>query len=587
MIEFNRGEIQQYYRTRVPGLKLVQGKLRAPCPIHQGKDPNFAIDAETGRWYCHSQCSRGGDLMKLEMELTGADFIRAKKEVFQMLGRPAIRYEDRDAEAFYDYTDEHGKVLYRVVRLHGVAKKEFVQRRPDPEQKSGWRSGLGGARLVPFRLPELLKAQVVAITEGEKDVLNLMRAGWTATTNNGGAEHFHESLAPHFAGRDVVIFPDNDEKGRRHAQKVAALLHPVATQVRIVELPDLPLAGDVSDYLATGKTGEDLKALAQDAEVWSPDWNFKTAIPHENDRYLRTFAEAVAEAGGYQKFWKSLEVEGIPTPFSQLTQSLGGLRDGEVYVLGANQGAGKTSLMLQFVIAALAERYGVLIFSMEMTHRDVFQRLAAIDARVDLAQFRRLKRTSPTSEKLADCEHRLLDSSAKFSRAPLRVSTKSAVTPEFLTRESQRIKERGKVDLVIVDHMQLMGVTGRVRSDYEKFTAISRETKGIAMELGVPLILVSQTSRLNTHDRRAELEVSDLRGSGAIEEDAAAVMLLYYDSDDFKLAKSQPERMRNGPLRAWLKLGKNRFGPQNTYAYLNHFKALTRFDLIEQQEIAA
>jgi len=152
-----------------------------------------------------------------------------------------------------------------------------------------------------------------------------------------------------------------------------------------------------------------------------------------------------------------------------------------------------------------------------------------------------------------------------------------------LTEESTRIKARSKVDLVIVDHMQLMSSTGKIRSDYEKFTAISRATKGIAAELGVPLLLISQTSRSNSSDKRWELEVSDCRGSGAIEEDAACVLLLYYDGEDFKAAKAEPDggRLKRGPIKTWLKLGKNRYGPQGTYTQLNHFKAYTRFDLVD------
>ncbi len=144
-----------------------------------------------------------------------------------------------------------------------------------------------------------------------------------------------------------------------------------------------------------------------------------------------------------------------------------------------------------------------------------------------------------------------------------------------------RVKSRAQIGLVVVDHMQLMGTTGKSKSDYEKFTAISRATKGIASELGVPLLLISQTSRMNAHDRRGELEVSDLRGSGAIEEDAAVVMLLYYDQEDFQAAKadSTGERMKRGPIKAFLKLAKNRYGVSGTYEQLNHYKAMTRFDL--------
>lgn len=578
MIEFTESEISTYYRSRVPGLKLIQGKMRGPCPIHNGTDLNFSADSSTGQAYCHSQCSRGWDVISLEMEISALDFVKAKAEVFQIVGRPKDNWQDRDIQATYDYTDENGAVLYQVVRKIG---KKFSQRRPVSGHPGQWQWGLGDAQPVPFQLPKVSPTDVVFIVEGEKDALALTRAGLVATCNNGGAGNFKPALVPYFAGKHVAIFPDNDEPGRKHAEAVAGLLAPVAASVRVVEIPDLPLKGDVSDYLATGKTGADLRALCRTAQIWTSEFAFAAEVPHENDRYLRTFGQLVADAGGFDGFWKSLEIEGLPTPFDSLTRKLGGMRPGEVYVLAANQGQGKTSLGLQFAISALERKSGVLVFSMEMGHRDVFQRIAAIDARVDLSQYRKLKRFHDDVPLLIEAENALKRSTEKFSRSPLYVSTRSGVTPEFLTEEALRVKARAKIDLVIVDHMQLMSATGKPRSDYEKFTAISRATKGIAAELNVPLLLISQTSRANSMDRRTELEVSDLRGSGAIEEDAAVVLLLYYDAEDFKLAKADPERMKRGPIKSWLKIGKNRYGPQGTYEELNHFKSLTRFDVSE------
>jgi KaiC/GvpD/RAD55 family RecA-like ATPase len=581
-MEFSPSEVSSYYASRVPGLaQRNQREWRCACPVHNGKDQNFSVDPATGMAMCHSQCGHGWDIISLEMEIFALDFVKAKAAVFALLGRQLPDWQDRDVEATYDYTDATGKVLYQVVRKTG---KRFMQKRPaDGGSGGGWLWGLGKIEPVPYRLQRVAEADAVAVVEGEKDVQALERAGWVATCNNGGAGNFKPELALHFAGKHVAIFPDNDEPGRKHAESVAGLLSPVAASVRIVEIPDLPLKGDVSDYLASGKTGADLRRLAREAQEWTPEWAFTALVPHENDKYLRTFSQSVQDFGGVDQFWKSLEVEGVPTPFESLTRSLGGLRDGEVYILAANQGAGKTSLALQFGITALEKRIGLLVFSMEMSHQNIFQRMAAIDARVDLSEYRRLTRFDPDSSERAAAYRELKDSTARFSRSPLYVTTKSGVTPEFLLEESMRVKARAKIGLVIVDHMQLMSTTGRAKSDYEKFTSISRATKGIASELGVPLLLISQTSRANSSDRRSELEVSDLRGSGALEEDAAAVMLLYYDKDDFDLAKGDPtgERLKNGPLKTMLKLGKNRYGAQGTYMELNHFKAYTRFDVAD------
>jgi replicative DNA helicase len=583
MIDFTRAEIAEFYRQRVPDLKPQRnGDLRAPCPVHIGKDLNFSVDAATGLCQCWSQCSKGWDMIGLEMELSGLDFVKAKAKVFSIVGRPLPHYDERDIESTFNYTDESGKVLYQVVRKTG---KRFMQRRPDPARPGHWIWGLESAMPVPFNLAKLAispKDTVVAITEGEKDAINLTQAGWLATCNNGGAEHFRPELAKWFDQRHVAIFPDNDDPGRKHAESVAKLLSGVAASVKIVEIPDLPVKGDITDYLRSGKTADDLYELYANAQEWTPEWKFSSAIPHENDKFLRTFDQFVRESGGHEGFWKTIEIEGLPTPFDSLTRNLGGLHPGEVYVIAANQGQGKTSLALQFAITTLERRHGVLIFSMEMSHRDVFQRIAAIDARVDLQLFRRLRKYGEDAILLAQYEEALLASTGKFRRSPLFVSTKNAVTPEFLTEEAARVKGIAKIDLVIVDHMQLMGTAGKPKSDYEKFTGISRATKGIAAELGVPLLLVSQTSRANANDKRSELDVSDIRGSGAIEEDAAAVMLLYYDGEDFRQAKIEnADRLKRGPIKSWLKLGKNRYGPQGTYLPLNHFVAQTRFDLID------
>jgi replicative DNA helicase len=131
--------------------------------------------------------------------------------------------------------------------------------------------------------------------------------------------------------------------------------------------------------------------------------------------------------------------------------------------------------------------------------------------------------------------------------------------------------------------MQLMGADTSTRGEYEKFTAISRAMKYTASEVNVPLLLVSQTSRSNSRERRSELDVADLRGSGAIEEDAAGIFLLFEDRDDGDAAKREPDgngqtRYTTGPVRTWLKIAKNRYGVQGAYMMLRHQKSETRFE---------
>lgn len=572
-MEFTRSEVEIYYSQRLPRLKQRGREWRGACPVHGGKDDNFAVQAETGAWFCHSACNRGGDVISLEMELQSVDFVKAKATVFDLIGRPKPNWEDRDIEATYDYTDAAGNLLYQVVRKTG---KKFSQRRPG--ENGRWIWGLGKVSPVPFQLPIIADAELIAICEGEKDCLRLRRAGIVATCNNGGAGNFRPELALYFAGKRVAIFPDNDEPGRKHAKAVAAILAPVARSIRIVEIPGLPLKGDVSDFLMSSGTIERLLELYEAADDWSEEWDYRTEVPHENDKYVRTFSQFVTDIGGLQEFWNLPVMEGAPTPFSRLNERLGGgLRPGEVYVIGANQGQGKTSLGLRFIVHALRNRRCALLFSMEMGHRDVFQRMVGMEAHVDLNEFRQMQRAAVNTDAYSAYRMRLQRQTQELASLPLFVSTRPRVTPEFLMEESVRLSKRHRIDLVIVDHMQLMSTTGTARGDYEKFTAISRANKEVAMELKLPVLLISQTSRNNAHDKRTELEVSDLRGSGAIEEDAAAVMLLYDDKAD-RDRHLAAQTYDVGPVKTWLKLGKNRFGPAGSGLPLLHFKKTTRFE---------
>ena len=91
-------EVSAYYAARVPYLPQRGHQWRCPCPIHQGKNDNFTVEAETGKWYCHSKCDRGGSIYDLEMELSNSDFRTAANEVRRIVGRPALRQVDKEPE---------------------------------------------------------------------------------------------------------------------------------------------------------------------------------------------------------------------------------------------------------------------------------------------------------------------------------------------------------------------------------------------------------------------------------------------------------------------------------------------------------
>lgn len=349
-IEFSPSEVSRVIPVLFPHLKKSGAELRGPCKLHGGKNDSFALNPNLGLWDCKSKCGRGGDLITYQMEITGQDFKAAKAALYDIVGRefhavvPVAPGEFilRDGkripiEAAYSYQDAAGKVVYRVVRLavQPGARKDFSQQRSNGT--GGWIGGLAKTEPLPYRLPQLAKAQNAFVVEGERDADNLSRLGLVATCNSGGAGQFKAVLVPHFAGKNVVIIPDNDDTGRKHAESVAALLEPVAASVRVIHLPGLPEKGDVSDYLASGKGEADIRALVRATEPWTPRPTVEESM---------TVAQPSDGQAGPPKMRSVTEVESIRTYAAQKIDWLvdGLIAAGTVTLITGESGSGKSTV---------------------------------------------------------------------------------------------------------------------------------------------------------------------------------------------------------------------------------------------------
>jgi hypothetical protein len=225
------------------------------CPCHDDRAPSLSIVEKDGKLLV--KCRAGCDQTALVTEL--------KQRGLWPNGHDG-RSDFRIVES-YDYRDEDGKLLFQVCRLH---PKTFRQRRPDGN--GGWEWSTTGTRMVPYRLPELVAAVAkrnghpprVYVVEGEKDV-DRVRSQWgvTATCNPGGAGKWRGDFARYFVGADVVIVPDNDEAGHKHAQNVARDLARKAASVRVVELSGLSEKGDISNWMDAGASQSDLETLVE------------------------------------------------------------------------------------------------------------------------------------------------------------------------------------------------------------------------------------------------------------------------------------------------------------------------------------
>ncbi|WP_249694365.1 AAA family ATPase [Stappia sp. WLB 29] len=220
-----------------------------------------------GTWHDH-ESDNGGGVLDLVVRERGGDRKAAADWLAKEMGIGTDEPRGRSREvAAYPYHDEAGALLFEVVRFE---PKDFRQRRPDG--RGGYVWNLKGVSPVLYRVPELLEAlaneRTVFIVEGEKDADHLWRINVPATCNPGGAGKWRTDYAEIFKGADVVIIPDNDEPGRQHAETVARSLDGVAARVRVLDLVNLPRKGDVSDWLDSGASADDLFRLVETAQDW-------------------------------------------------------------------------------------------------------------------------------------------------------------------------------------------------------------------------------------------------------------------------------------------------------------------------------
>jgi len=246
----------------------------ALCPAHDDTSPSLSVsrgDTQPVVLHCHAGCTSEEIVSALGMEWS--DVCEGDDP-----GDWGPFDDGVEEAAVYEYHDAAGGVAFEVVRFeptdeHPAVGKEFLQRVPG----KGWGVKKHGAEYLPYRFPAVLRAaergQRVYFVEGEKDVHTLEEWGLTATCNPMGAGAWKGKYAAAFEGADVVILPDNDDEGRNHARTVATDLLDVAESVRILELPELPPKGDVSDWAAAGGTKDELHALAHETPPFEPSSN--------------------------------------------------------------------------------------------------------------------------------------------------------------------------------------------------------------------------------------------------------------------------------------------------------------------------
>ncbi len=271
-----RGDWVGFYEKYLPSIKKAGGdEYKALCPWHDDHKPSLGINASKGTYYCQV-CQKKGNAYHLYAKLHGLDDKRDFPKILAGIAKDfGISDGDKPKRRLvttYDYHTAGGELLFQTCRYE---PKDFAQRRPDGKGGWIWKDVFKEIEPVLYRLPQVLQAQEVLIVEGEKDVDNLVALGLTATTCPMGAKKWRDSYNESLRGRAVVLIPDNDQAGREHMAQVGASIREVVTSLKLLELPDLPSKGDVSDWLARFNgnkevAAERLSILIENAPKYEP-----------------------------------------------------------------------------------------------------------------------------------------------------------------------------------------------------------------------------------------------------------------------------------------------------------------------------
>lgn len=255
-------------------------------------------------------------------------------------------------------------------------------------------------------------------------------------------------------------------------------------------------------------------------------------------------------------------VLGVATGFPDIDRRTRGLKPGQMVVIGGRPSHGKTALGLNFVdYAAVNCGLSVGVFSLEMTKEELFKRLICARARVSSED---LETARLSDEETANTRAAL----AQLSKAKIHIQDPSGIAIYQLTARARRMMHRHKLDLLVVDYLQLLHGKNK-QNRTQEMTEVSNGLKNLAKELGIPAIVLAQLNREYDKDGGREPRLSDLRDSGSIEQDADIVLLIHP-----KPAKDQQE---NADVPTQLLLKKHRNGPTGTIATMFR-RRFTKFE---------
>jgi replicative DNA helicase len=343
----------------------------------------------------------------------------------------------------------------------------------------------------------------------------------------GGAPYLHTLIA-------MVPTAANAGYYARIVRERAVLRRLVEAGTRIVQLGYAADGGDVDDIVNTAQA----EVYAVTERRTSEDY-----VPIAD--VINTTMEEIEAAGS-----RGDGMVGVPTGFADLDRLTNGLHPGQMIVVAARPAIGKSTLAADFVrSAAIKHQMTSVVFSLEMSRSELTMRMLSAEAGVPLQNMRKGTMRDEDWAKLAQTMGRL-------SQAPLFIDDSPNMSLMEIRAKCRRLKQRHNLKLVVIDYLQLMSSGKRVESRQQEVSEFSRALKLLAKELEVPVIAISQLNRGAEQRTDKKPMLSDLRESGAIEQDADVVILLHRED------AYERESPRAG--EADLIVAKHRNGPTDT-----------------------
>ena len=264
---------------------------------------------------------------------------------------------------------------------------------------------------------------------------------------------------------------------------------------------------------------------------------------HNNENTLTQIRPVVYES--YQRINTLINLKGkltgVPTGYTDLDSMTSGLQKSDLIIIAARPSQGKTALGLNIAAhAAIREGKTVAIFSLEMSKEQLVMRLFASEARVNMQN---VNHGTPSSQELL----KLAEANLTLANANMYIDDRSNISVAEIRSKCRRLKARNGLDMIVIDYLQLMTTPNGSDNRVQEVSELTRSLKILARELNVPIVLLSQLSRKAAERKPA---MSDLRESGAIEQDADIIIMIYRDPSrtDDNSAEIIVAKNRNGPV---------------------------------------